>query len=116
MPRTPTQLWCPKCQSIQPCRVADSRTTRDYTGETERRFYKTEQPDINWYRRVRICDSCGDFFTTAEIEEEFLTELVRLRRNVSELRGKIETHKIAAATATQALDELTSAIGALIGR
>ena len=121
MARTPTHLYCPECKNIQPCRVADDPTTKGYTGESGKRWQDADFPDIRWYRRVRVCDMCGHTFATAEIEEAFVTELRRLRRTVSELRGKIEEHDVATTTtkqlldrAKQSLDELTTTLGILI--
>jgi transcriptional regulator NrdR family protein len=96
------------------------------TGDYGQRWEFTDHPDIKWYRRVRGCLACEQLFTTAEIEEHVLWELVSLRIRVEELRKTIEVHKAAAKSASDALDQaaksasdalyqLSSAIDAIAG-
>ncbi len=115
MPRTALQLYCPNCKCIQTCKRADYHSAKDFTGDYGQRWEFTDHADIKWYRRVRQCLACDQLFTTAEIEERVLRELVYLRNRVEELRKTIEVHKAAAKSASDALDQLSSALDAIAG-
>lgn len=112
MARSATQLYCPHCKAIRSCNVADYHDAKDFAGEPgQQRWYRKDHPDINWFRRVRQCSTCSELFTTVELDEQLLLELVRLRERVGELRSKIDTHNIAAKAASDALNQLSAAIG-----
>jgi len=72
-------LWCSNCKDLEVCaslpleRMGLSR---------ERRFFKTDNDDIQWFRRCRECQACGFVFLTAEVEESALHELAQLRRRL----------------------------------
>ena len=113
MPR-PIQLYCPNCKKITSSKNADYETAKAFTGDYGPGFAFNDHPDIKkWYRRVRVCLACEQEFTTAEIDEHVLQELVYLRIRVEELRKTIEVHKAAAKSASDALDQLSSAVDAI---
>ena len=101
----PAQHYCPNCKSITTCKLADYHSAKDFTGDYGQRWSSTRYPDIKWNRRVRECLVCEQLYTTAEINQDVLWELVRLRIRVEELQETIEVHKAAAKSASDALDQ-----------
>src|SRR4051794_7320867 len=71
-----TKVFCPSCEAIQICRVI---SPSEMGMESARRFHYTKHRDIQWFRRAKQCLECEGKFVTAEVEEEFLEELVELR-------------------------------------
>jgi len=49
-----------------------------------RRWKNINHSDIQWFRRARECRVCKHRFTTAEINEELLNEIVELRERLAE--------------------------------
>lgn len=64
-----TQLWCPKCESIQVCRVD---TTHVETYEKRGNVFWKRVPSIRSFRRPRVCNTCEWSFWTDEIQENLL--------------------------------------------
>jgi hypothetical protein len=67
-----THMWCPICEEIR-CTRVDTRDSYDQ----QRRCSSATHPDLNWFRRERICLSCKNEFSTAEVDEAQLLELLR---------------------------------------
>lgn len=78
-----TSLYCPSCRGIRKCAASDPSFLKHKSGQ---RFYHKKQSDIHWFRRARQCRTCFYNFTTAEVEEAFVDELVRLRNDIA--KGK----------------------------
>ena len=72
-----TQLWCPKCESIQVCRVDASYSEID---ENRGNIFWSQVPEINSFRRPRVCNKCDGFFWTDEVNEEWITKLIEYER------------------------------------
>jgi hypothetical protein len=115
MPRSGTQIYCPNCRKIGICEVVGSTEAREWVGNSARRWHRTDHPDIHWFRRVRRCENCVELFTTAEIDEGLLNELITLRDRVDGLRKTMETQKAAATSAIAAMDLLSAALGKIEG-
>jgi len=49
----------------------------------ERRWYRSDHTDIQWFRRGRECLTCRHAFLTAEVTEDFIEELVELREKLA---------------------------------
>ena len=77
------KLYCPECQMIRTC-TAVNPTVLGY--ERGQHWGSSTCPDINWFRRARMCDF-GHEFLTAEIDEEFINELIELRETVQRMRS-----------------------------
>ena len=84
-----TQLWCPRCAAITVCKAVNPSLLAEDPDQT---WNMEEHPDIQWFRRARICQTCDHEFLTAEIDEAFLTELVQLRETLNELRKYIVSY------------------------
>jgi hypothetical protein len=70
------------------------------------RWYRTDHPDIQWFRRVWICQSCDESFIGAEVKEDFLTELVELRSALYDIKANAEPYSKESASATKSLVKL----------
>lgn len=68
-----TQLWCPNCESIQVCRVDTSYADSD---ENRGNIFWKEIPEINSFRRPRVCNKCEILFWTDELNEEWVEKLI----------------------------------------
>jgi hypothetical protein len=79
-----TQLWCPKCDEIQECKVIS------YDNDSKGNFFHKEFPDLQWRARPRQCNVCDHHFNTYEIEQTAIDELVELRKLLIELKTSIE--------------------------
>jgi transcriptional regulator NrdR family protein len=64
-------VWCKevvKCQDLPPEALGHSDVPQQH-----HRHY----PTIQWYRRGRLCSHCNRAFTTAEVCEKHLLDLIR---------------------------------------
>jgi hypothetical protein len=91
-----TKIFCPECQGIRVCRAL-SPTVLDQP--SSRRVQDERYPDLNWFRRGRECLACAHKFLTGELDEDFIRELVELRR--SWLRGVSKSAQSAARAAAK---------------
>lgn len=105
-----TQMWCPTCKEIRIC-AAIPLTRIGY--KSGQRWYKTDHPDINWFRRGRECMTCGHEFVTAEMNEEFLEELVELRGALADLKKNAEKYIKESDTASKTLKSLSKSLKVL---
>src|SRR2546427_12948634 len=71
-----TAMWCPKCGKVRVCASPSLSSIGRRSGQRRR---KAHHEDIHLFRRARVCSSCGHQFTTAEIDETLLAELIVLR-------------------------------------
>ena len=67
-----THMWCPICEEIR-CTRVDTRDSYDQ----QRRCSSATHPYLNWFRRERVCLDCKHTFSTAEVDEAQLLELLR---------------------------------------
>ncbi len=106
MPRTAIQMTCPECGSISPCKRRSETEVRIVGGYPEPRsgrFVVRSEPEIDYYRRIRECGSCGLFFATAEVDEGLLAELDELRTEVRAARSATTARRKATKDALQKL-------------
>jgi len=68
-----TSIYCPSCQRITKCEVDT------WVSKGIRNWKNVKHSDVQWFRRRRMCRTCFYSFNTAEVQESFLNELVRLR-------------------------------------
>ena len=68
-----TQLWCPKCKSIQVCRVDETFVQSD---QNRGNVFWHRVPEVNSFRRPRICNKCEEFFWTDEVNEVWIEKLL----------------------------------------
>ena len=71
-----TKIFCPSCKSVQICRAIPTVELGEVSGQ---RFYFPRNDDLQWFRRARECQACCHRFLTAELQEEFVDELAKLR-------------------------------------
>jgi hypothetical protein len=80
------RLYCPKCKAVQPCPALPLWKLKKPKG---RRWFFEDHPDIQWFRRGRECSACHHKFLTAELDEKFTEDLLKLRELVAEKNQKI---------------------------
>lgn len=102
-----TDMWCPMCEKVTTCKAHDpARFTRQHG----QRWKQAGHADIQWFRRGRECLTCHNDFVTAEIDEEFLGELVRLRITLEAIRQNSESYVTQANAAESALKQLNDTL------
>jgi len=71
-----TRIFCKSCGTHTVCRaISPTALYETY----HRRIEDDKYEDIKWFRRGRECLDCGERFLTAEVDEDFIKELVLLR-------------------------------------
>lgn len=96
MTRGGTKIFCPVCNDIQICRAIPPTALDQPSAQ---RVQDEAYPDLHWFRRGRECLNCGHKFLTGELNEDFIRELVELRR--SWLRGVSKSARSAAHAASK---------------
>lgn len=81
-----TKIYCPSCESVKICRAISPTELGESSGQ---RYYLPSHDDLRWFRRGRECQTCFHLFLTAELEEEFIDELAKLRKLVMSQRDEI---------------------------
>ncbi len=103
-------MWCPKCAQITVCSAVDPASLGNPSGQ---RWQRSDHADIQWFRRGRVCLTCGYEFLTAEANEQFLSELVELRDALRLIKVNAEAYVAESTAAAQALDRLTESLSVL---
>lgn len=105
-----TQIWCPECEEVRVCAAVNPSTLGNPSGQ---RWYKQRHVDIQWFRRGRICQTCGHQFLTAEVNEQFLDELVELRDALREIKSNAEAYVKQSSAAAKSLAKLSQSLSVL---
>ncbi|EGR1514592.1 hypothetical protein D6089_22685 [Vibrio vulnificus] len=105
-----TKMYCPSCKEIEVCTAIPLTSLGKTSGQ---RWYREDHEDINWFRRGRECQGCGHDFVTAEIDEEFVDELVELRDALKEIKANAEKYSKEAAKAGATLNKLSKSLKVL---
>jgi hypothetical protein len=108
-----TDMFCPACKQITTCRAFPAAQITLDPNDYEQRMHYTKHKDINWFQRGRDCLSCGNVFVTAEVDIEFLEELVELRNALSSIKSNAETYIQESAAASQSLAKLSESLSGL---
>ncbi len=108
-----TDMFCPSCKQVTTCKaVPAAQVTYDPSDYGQRKYY-TKHADINWFQRGRECLSCGHEFVTAEVDIEFLEELVELRGALSTIKANAEAYVKESSAASQSLSKLSESLSVL---
>lgn len=108
-----TDMFCPSCKQVTTCKaVPAAQVTYDPSDYGQRKYY-TKHEDINWFQRGRECLSCGHEFVTAEVDIEFLEELVELRGALSTIKANAEAYIKESSAASQSLSRLSESLSVL---
>lgn len=105
-------MYCKKCGEITVCKAVEPKKVYS-TLSSGRRFYKKEHDDVHWFRRGRECLTCGQLFLSAEVREDFLTELTELRDALGKLKKHAEGYKAQSEKAAESLAALTESLDVL---
>ena len=103
-------IYCPYCAEVQECKVIPPSTIGL---ESAQRWGRTDHTDIQWFRRVRKCLRCENIFITAELDQDFLDELVALRNALSDIKFNAEKYQRESATASKSLAKLSESLSVL---
>lgn len=77
------RLWCPYCRDITTCH-ADRPSHHGLP--SARRFEGAKYKDVQWFRRLRLCDHSQHHFVTGEISEDLISELMDLRDRLAAMQ------------------------------
>lgn len=105
-----TQMWCPSCKSVAVCTAVNPSKLGNPSGQ---RWCLRNHADINWFRRGRVCLSCSHVFTTAEVDEQFVDELVEIRSALLDIKANAETYVEESASASASLARLGESLSVL---
>lgn len=112
-PKGGTDMFCPSCKQVTTCKaIPAAQVTYDSSDYGQRKYY-TKHEDINWFQRGRECLSCGHEFVTAEVDIEFLEELVELRGALSTIKVNAEAYVKESSAASQSLSKLSESLSVL---
>ena len=105
-----TQMHCPSCKEITICSAIAPKTI---SGQSGQRFFNRDHVDINWFRRGRVCSECYEEFLTAEVNEDFLDELLELREALKQIRDNAKTFSTEIIGTQKSLKNLSASLGFL---
>ena len=105
-----TKMHCPFCSEIQECKAVPASTIGL---ESAQRWGRTDHTDIQWFRRVRKCLECEEIFVTAEIDQDFLDELVQLRSALGDIKLNAEQYLEESTAASNSLQKLAISLSVL---
>ena len=106
-------MYCPGCKEITTCKaVPAAQVTFDARDYGQRKYY-AKHDDINFFQRGRECLSCGHEFVSAEVDLNFLEELVELREALSSIKHNAEAYSKESAAASSSLAKLSESLGVL---
>jgi hypothetical protein len=103
-------MWCSRCEQITVCSAVDPASLGNPSGQ---RWHRLDHADIQWFRRGRVCLTCGHEFLTAETREQFLEELVELREALRQIKINAEAYVAESTAAAGALGRLTESLSVL---
>ncbi len=94
---TKPTMWCPFCEGYQVRSVVpyieNSPGPRIWLGP-EQNFSLKDEPDVQFYKRLRLCRGCRLVLPTAELDYSSVKELARLRaENESQRKRIVELEK-----------------------
>lgn len=105
-----TQMWCPNCLNIMVCKAINPSHLAGASGQ---RWARTDHTDVNWFRRGRMCLICYHEFMTAELDEQFVDELVQLRDALGTIKLHAEAYAKQSENAQDSLRNLTESLQVL---
>ena len=108
-----TDMYCPSCKEVTTCKaVPAAQVTYNPSDYGQRKYYSTHN-DIQIFQRGRECLSCRNEFVSAEVDLQFLEELVELRGALTDLKGNAEAFVKQSAAASVSLEKLSDSLGVL---
>lgn len=108
-----TDMYCAECEEISTCKaVPAAQVTLDSSDYGQRQQY-VKHDDIHFFQRGRKCLSCGHEFVSAEVDLNFLEELVELREALGSIKANAEAYTRESAAASTSLAKLSEALGVL---
>jgi transcriptional regulator NrdR family protein len=83
-----TKMYCPKCKVVTTCRAITVANVLNSNTGNQQRLYQADSDGnrISFFRRGRECLGCYQEFLTAELDEDFLDELIKLRDSLKSIK------------------------------
>lgn len=103
-------MYCPYCTKITVCAGLSPQRAGLIASQ---RVYRPDHPDLQWFRRARQCQNCNETFVTAEVDEDFLDELVDLRNALADIKRHAEQYSRESVAASKSLDKLSKSLAVL---
>lgn len=108
-----TDMYCPSCKRVTTCKAVPAAQVTYNPSDYGQRKYYIKHDDIQFFQRGRECLSCGHEFVSAEVDQQFLEELVELRGALSDIKGNAEAFVKQSAAASVSLEKLSDSLGVL---
>ena len=105
-----TRIFCPFCKKFEVCKAVPSHTLM---GTPVSDCTELITQNIQWFRRSRLCLTCSNQFITAEIDEDFLDELVQLRDALGDIKMNARKYIQQANKASATLSKLADSLDVL---
>ena len=105
-----TRIFCPFCKKFEVCKSVSTTLLGEKSGQ---RWRRVDHSDIQWFRRGRECLTCSTQFITAEIDEDFLEELVQLRDALGNIKVNARKYIQQANKASATLSKLADSLDVL---
>jgi ribosomal protein L7/L12 len=105
-----TKIYCPFCTQVRICQAIPTTELGLPPGQ---RWYRKDHADIQWFRRGRKCLTCNNSFISAEVDEDFIDELVELRIALASIKSNAEQYVKESTAASASLNRLTNALSVL---
>ncbi len=101
------EKWCPNCKEWRVSSASNPTTQGQRSGQ---RWLKTTHPDIRWFRRALTCKVCYHQWLTAEVQEDFLEELGKLRDSLADVKTHAEQYMKQSDKASASLKQLNESL------
>ena len=108
-----TTMWCKECEQLTVCKAVPAASITGDPDDYGQRKYDPNHPDVNWFQRGRICLDCESEFVTAEIHENFLIELIKLRCALRDIKINAKKYTKESTAASETLLALSKSLSVL---
>jgi hypothetical protein len=107
---TAAKHFCPHCEEVHPCPVVPASDLGEKSGN---RYYRTDHPDIQYFRRWHNCENCFEYFETYELDATFVRELTKLREALQDIKANAAEYDADAKKAAKTLNKLSKSLKVL---
>ena len=105
-----TRMYCPECDEDTVCGARSPASLGEIATQSVR---SVNDPGLNWFQRGRECLTCGHTFITAEISEDFVFELIKLRDALKDIKMNASVYIKESESASGTLKNLAKSLSVL---